>query len=47
VLRVVDVLDVGADLVIIQLKEKEPFTAMMDFTHPELANSAEAATNIT
>ena len=47
VLQVVDIYDAGNDLVMIQLKEKEPFTAMMDFTHPGLAKSADTATEIT
>ena len=40
ILEVVSIYNAGGGLVIIQMKEKEPFTAMMDFIHPELKPSS-------
>ena len=39
ILQVVGVLDAGGGLVMIQMKEKEPFVPMLDFVHPELQSA--------
>ena len=40
ILQVIGVLDAGGGLVMIQMKEKEPFVPMLDFVHPQLQSAS-------